>query len=263
MADKAVLLEQDGPIATIILNRPESLNAFGEGMHEATAAAIDVVAHDPAIRVAVITGAGRGFCSGGDIKKMVELKHAGQSAVFREYLEFGNGLVRSLRRLPKPVLASVNGTAAGAGMNLALACDLRIASDQATFTQAFVRIGLHPDWGGTFFLPRLIGIGRAIEMFALGDTVTADDAYRLGIVNYLVPHQRLAEETHKLAVRLAEAPPLPLALMKQFVNERLETELDKMMEHEVSAQMKCFESADFAEGLKAFLEKRKPEFKGQ
>jgi len=263
MTDEPVLLKRDGPIATILLNRPENLNAFGEGMHEAAAAAIDAVAHDPAIRVVVITGAGRGFCSGGDIKKMVELKQAGQSAVFREYLEAGNGLVRSLRRMPKPVLASVNGTAAGAGMNLALACDLRIASEQATFTQAFVRIGLHPDWGGTFFLPRLIGIGRAIEMFALGDTVGAADAHRLGIVNFVVPHERLAEETHKLAGRLAEAPPLPLILLKHFVNERLETELDKFMEHEVSAQMKCFDSRDFAEGLRAFLEKRKPNFEGK
>ena len=262
MAEGPVLLKREGPIATITLNRPESLNAFGEGMHEAMAATIDAVAHDPSVRVAVVTGAGRGFCSGGDIKKMVELKQGEQSAVFREYLEFGNNLVRSLRRLPKPVLASINGTAAGAGMNLALACDLRIACEQATFTQAFVRIGLHPDWGGTFFLPRLVGIGRAVEMFALGDTITAAEAHRLGMVNFVVPHERLEEETKKLATRLAEAPPLPLALLKQFVNERLETELDRFMEREVGAQMKCFESADFAEGLKAFLEKRKADFKG-
>jgi len=262
MTNELVILEREGPIARITLNRPDSLNAFGEGMHEAMAAAIEAVAHDPAIRVAVITGAGRAFCSGGDIKKMVELKKAEHSAVFREYLEFGNHLVRSLRRMPKPVLASINGAAAGAGMNLALACDLRIASEQATFTQAFVRIGLHPDWGGTFFLPRLVGIGRAVEMFALGDTIGATEAHRLGMVNSVVPHERLAEETHKLATRLAEASPLPIALLKQFVSERLETELDRFMEHEVSAQMKCFESQDFAEGLKAFLEKRKPEFKG-
>jgi 2-(1,2-epoxy-1,2-dihydrophenyl)acetyl-CoA isomerase len=147
-------------------------------------------------------------------------------------------------------------------MNLALACDLRIASDRATFTQAFVLIGLHPDWGGTFFLPRLIGIGRAMEMFVMGESMNAAEAFRLGLVNSAVPHDQLTAETGKLAKRLAEAPPLPLALLKQALYERLETQLNLMMDFEVDAQTKCFESTDFAEGLQAFLEKRKPDFKG-
>lgn len=262
MGDESVVVTQDGPVATLLLNRPEKLNALDDGMRQGLTEALFTVAREPSIRVAIVTGAGRAFCAGGDIQKMMELKNNHQSATFRGYLQTGHDLVRGIRRLPKPVVASVNGPAAGAGMNLALACDLRIASDQATFTQAFVRIGLHPDWGGTFFLPRLIGIGRAVEMFFLGEPVNATEAQRLGMVNFLVPHEQLAEETRKLAERLAARPPLPLGLLKQALYERLETQLDLMMEHELEAQMKCFDSEDFTEGLRAFLEKRKPNFKG-
>src|SRR5438046_1240344 len=171
-------------------------------------------------------------------------------------------LVRKIRRLPKLVVACVNGPAAGAGVNLALACDLRIASESATFTQAFLRIGLHPDWGGTFLLPRLIGIGRAIEMFALGEPLSAAEAHRLGLVNFLAPHHQPADRPRKLAERLGAAPALPVALLTKALYERLETKLDLMMQHEVDAQMKCFDSEDFSEGLRAFLEKRRANFKG-
>ncbi len=262
MADERVVLTRDGSIATLMLNRPEKLNPLDQEMRDGLAAALSTVAREPSLRVAVITGAGRGFCAGGDIQKMLELKNNHQSNTFRDYLEAGHDLVRQIRGLPKPVLASVNGPAAGAGMNLALACDLRIASDQATFLQAFIKIGLHPDWGGTFFLPRLIGIGRAMEMFFLGEPLSATEAHRLGIVNFVVPHEQLAQETNKLARRLAEAPQLPLALVKRALYERLETQLDLMMEYEVGAQMKCFDSDNFMEGLRAYMEKRKPNFKG-
>src|SRR6266571_2837370 len=254
MNDGAVVFAQEGPVATLTLNRPERLNALDDTIRDGLAEALSILSHEPSIRVGVITGTGRGFCAGGDIHKMMELKGGHQSAAFRRYLEAGNELIKKIRRLPKPVLASVNGPAAGAGMNLALACDLRIASDQATFTQAFVRVGLHPDWGGTFFLPRLVGIGRALEMFALGDPVNAAEAHRVGVVNCVVPHDRLQEETRNLALRLAETPPIPVAQLKQALYERLETELGVMMEHEVSAQMKCFDSEDFREGLQAFRE---------
>src|SRR5579863_386066 len=262
MPDEPVVLTQDGSVATLLLNRPEKLNALDENVTTGLVSALSAVAREPSVRVVVITGGGRGFCAGGDIVKMAELKNSRRSETFRNFLETGHDLIRQIRQLPKPVVASVNGPAAGGGMNLALACDLRIASDQATFIQAFVRIGLHPDWGGTFFLPRFIGTGRAVEMLFLGEPVKAEEAHRLGLVNYMVPHGRLAAETQKLAARLAAAPPLPLALMKQNLYERLETQLDLMLEAEIAAQMRCFETEDFAEGLKAFLDKRAPTFRG-
>lgn len=262
MADERVVVRRDGSIATLLLNRPEKLNPLDQEMCQELADALSAVAREPGLRVAVITGAGRGFCSGGDIQKMFELKSKGQTSGLRGLLVAGHDLVRQIRRLPKPVLASVNGPAAGAGMNLALACDLRLASDQATFSQAFIRIGLHPDFGGTFFLPRLVGIGRAMEMFTLAEPLAAAEAHGLGLVNFLVPHRQLAEETHKLAQRLAEAPPLPLALLKRGLYRHLEAEADEALDYEIESQIQCFESADFAEGLGAYLEKRRPNFSG-
>lgn len=262
MAEDAVLLRREDAVATIVLNRPEKLNAIDNHVREGLEAALDAAGHDPGVRVAVITGAGRGFCAGGDIRSLIELKEGYHSATFREYLEAGHAVIRKIRMIPKPVIASVNGPAAGAGMNLALACDLRIASEQATFTQAFSRLGLHPDWGGTFSLPRLVGLGRAFEIFWLGEAVTAEEAKRLGLVNFLVPHESLAEETSRLAARLAAAPPLPMALLKQAFYERIQTELDRVLGSEVAAQMKCFASEDFSEGLRAFSEKRAPKFTG-
>jgi 2-(1,2-epoxy-1,2-dihydrophenyl)acetyl-CoA isomerase len=262
MADDAILLSQDGPVATLTMNRPASFNALDDKLRLGLAAKLELAARDASVRVVILTGAGQGFCSGGDIKMLEELRKNHQSVAFRDFLEAGHRVVRSIRTLPKPVVAAVNGPAMGGGMNLALACDLRIASDRASFSQAFVNIGLHPDWGGTFFLPRLIGTSRALEMFFLGNTVGAEEAKRLGFVNFVVAHEQLAEETRNLALRLAAGPALPVGLLKQALYERLETQLDSMMEHEIEAQMKCFDSADFEEGLHAFLEKRKPKFGG-
>jgi 2-(1,2-epoxy-1,2-dihydrophenyl)acetyl-CoA isomerase len=262
MAEDVVLLRREDAVATIVLNRPEKLNAVNDKIREGLEVALDAAARDVQVRVVIITGAGRGFCAGGDIERLIELKEGYHSTTFRQYLEAGHTVVRMIRKIPKPVIASVNGPAAGAGMNLALACDLRIASEQATFTQAFSRLGLHPDWGGTFSLPRLVGLGRAFEIFWLGQAVTAEEAKRLGVVNFVVSHEALAEETSRLAARLAAAPPLPMALLKQAFYERIQAELDRVLESEVAAQMKCFASEDFSEGLRAFKEKRAPKFTG-
>jgi len=262
MPEQPVRFERQGAIGTITLNRPDKLNAIDNDMRQGLMGALDTVERDSGIRVGVITGAGRGFCAGGDIQKMIELKEGYHSATFRDYLEAGHAVVRRIREIPKPIVAAVNGPAAGAGMNLALACDLRIASENATFTQAFSRLGLHPDWGGTFSLPRMVGIGKALEIFWLGQPVSAEEARRMGLVNFVVPPGQFEQETKSLAGRLAEAPPLPMALLKQAMYERVQTELDKVMESELEAQMKCFESDDFTEGLRAFTERRAPKFGG-
>ncbi len=262
MPDEPVVLKCEDSVATLVLNRPERLNAIHEPMRAALAQAFETVEQDRRIRVAVLTGAGRAFSAGGDLKGLMELKTEFHSEQLRSFLEGGHELIRQMRRMSKPIVASVNGPAAGAGMNLALACDLRIASDRATFAQSFVKVGLHPDYGGTYFLPRFIGIGRAIEMFFLGEPIDAAEALRLGLVNRVVPHDQLEQETRALAGRLAEAPPMPLALLKKALYEWQDTDLDLAMRREVEAQMKCYESGDSTEGLKAFLEKRKPRFRG-
>jgi 2-(1,2-epoxy-1,2-dihydrophenyl)acetyl-CoA isomerase len=263
MENDPVLLEVEGAVATLTLNRPARLNALDDEMRRTLSERFESLRRVAGVRVVVLTGAGRGFSSGGDVREMADLKTEHHSAPFRSFLEAGNELIKQIRRLPKPVLASVNGPAAGAGMNLALACDLRIASEEATFAESFFKVGLHPDWGGTYFLPRLIGHGRAMEMFLLGDPVTAREAHRLGMVNLVVPPEHLVKETRELASRLAESPPLPVALLKAELYSRQNTELHLALESEVASQMKCFDSEDSLEGLRAFLEKRKPKWKGE
>jgi 2-(1,2-epoxy-1,2-dihydrophenyl)acetyl-CoA isomerase len=259
MTDTVTTSKSDG-ILTLTLNRPEVLNAFNEEMNLALRQAIGKAESDDSVRCLVITGAGKAFSSGQDLRSRVpgEKRFLGDS-LRRLY----NPVILKMRSMEKPVVAAVNGVAAGAGCNLALACDMRIASDQASFLEAFVRVGLAPDSGGSFFLPRLVGMGRAFEMMLTGDPVAADEALRIGLVNRLVPHDRLMEETWSLCERLCRGPLKGIGLIKRALNKGLAQDLESQLEYEAHLQQIAGNTEDYNEALKAFAEKRKPEFKGK
>jgi 2-(1,2-epoxy-1,2-dihydrophenyl)acetyl-CoA isomerase len=256
-----VLLAESGGVATLVLNRPEKLNAFGDDMREQLVEALDAAAAHGGIGALVITGAGRAFSAGGDVHHMAALKE--RNAPFdqmRPLLEAGRAAIERLVALPFPTLAAVNGPAAGAGLNLALACDLRIASDQASFGETFARIGLHPDWGGTYFLPRLVGLARALELCWTGEVIDAAEALRIGLVNRVVPHADLVPAAMALAARLAAAPRASVRLAKESLGAAFQRTLAQCLDAETEAQAACWASADVAEGLQAFAAKRTPAF---
>jgi len=246
--------------ATVTLNRPETLNAFANQMRQELAAAIAELGERDDVRVIVITGAGRGFCAGADVTATKQVVDDRDEQAMRDLIQAGRDVVTAIRKAPQPVVASVNGPAAGAGASLALACDIRIASERASFGQTFNRVGLHPDWGGTFFLPRLVGTAAAAELVFSGAMVPAEEARRLGIFNRVVPHEELAKETEQLARSLAAKPRLSLKLAKQAINRSLGANLEEMLDFEEEAQIRCAFSDDGVEGLTAFVEKREPRF---
>jgi len=253
---------EESGIVTITLNRPEKLNAFAGHMRRDLAEALEQAGSDRDVRVVVITGAGRAFSAGGDVGSMAELMEREDAEEFARLLGAARRVVTTIRQMTKPVIAAINGPASGAGCNLALACDLRLAAASATFTQSFVRVGLHPDWGGTYFLPRLVSPNKACELFFLGDAIDAPEALRLGLVNRVVPDDELAGETQKMAARLRNAPPDAIAMAKQAVYMGQSETLERMLQYETDAQLRCFESQDGKEGVRAFLEKRDPKFTG-
>ena len=255
-------ITEDDRVVKITLNRPEKLNAFAGHMRRDLAEALEEAGSDHSVRVVVITGAGRAFCAGGDLKFMAELIERKESEEFCRLLGSARRVITAIRQMTKPVIASVNGPASGAGFNLALACDLRIASTAASFSQSFVKVGLHPDWGGTYFLPRLVAPNKACEMFFLGESIDAWEALNLGIVNRVVKPEELELATRQLAERLRDAPPIAVAAVKQAVYMSQSAELEEMLRYENDAQLRCFESHDCREGVRAFLEKRDPKFKG-
>ena len=257
-----LIIKESNHVATITLNRPEKLNAFIGHMRRDLAEALEHAGSDRSIRVVVITGAGRAFCAGGDIAFMAELMQRGDSEEFARILGAGRRVITAIRQMTKPVVAAVNGPAAGAGCNLAFACDLRIASTTASFSESFLKIGMHPDWGGSYFLPRLVSTAKACEMFFLGEKLGADEALRLGIVNQVVPPEQLEEATLNLVERLCAAPPLALAAAKQAIYASEASSLEEMLRYETEVQLRCFHSEDCHEGIRAFLEKREPKFTG-
>ena len=257
-----ILVSEAEGIATITLNRPDKLNAFIGHMRRDLAEALEHAGSDRSVRVVIITGAGRAFCAGGDIAFMGELMERRDADEFERILGAGRRVIGAIRTMSKPVIAAVNGPAAGAGFNLALACDLRIASTNATFSQSFVKVGLHPDWGGTYFLPRLVSPNKACELFFLGDPIDAAEALRLNIVNQVVAPEELETATLQLAERLRASPPIALAAAKQAVYMSGAADLEEMLRYETEAQLRCFESDDGREGIRAFFEKRDQRFTG-
>ncbi len=260
--EPSVLIDVRNAIGTVTLNRPDKLNAFFGTMRDEIAAALEELAAREDVRVVVITGRGRAFCAGADVGYMADLLERGAYDEANLLVTAGRRVIRSIIEMPKPVIAALNGPAAGGGANMALACDLRIASERAAIGQTFNRIGLAPDWGGSWLVPRLVGRARAAELFFLAEMVDASEAERIGLVNRVVPHDDLEDTVSDLAARLAAKPTLPLALAKQALRRSMSADLDEMLDFEVRAQDEAFRSADALEGTRAFVEKREPRFGG-
>lgn len=256
MADE-VLTSREGGVLTITLNRPDVYNAFNAALHAALNAAL-VEAGDPDVRAVVITGAGRGFCSGQDLREFQAVQ-----ATIREALEETyHPNIRLIRGLEKPVLAAVNGPAAGAGLSLACACDVRIASDAASFVPGFIGIGLVPDSGGTWFIHRLLGFARAFEWMSSNRKLPADEALAWGLVSEVVPAESFAARTAELAATWAALPTRAVGLTKRLFEHAHDATLEEQLALEAVLQQAATETADFAEGVSAFLEKRSPDFRG-
>ncbi len=248
---------RDGAVLTITLNRPDVLNALDRGLKEELRDAIRE-ARDPEVRAVVLTGAGRGFCAGQDLSEFGEAPDIG-GTLRSTY----HPIVLGIRRLEKPVIAAVNGAAAGAGLSLAACCDIRIAADTATFTPGFVRIGLIPDAGGSFFIARLLGPARAFEWMSSGSRLSAADALAWGLVSEVVPAAGLAARAAELAAGLAELPTKAIAMNKRLFDRAWTATLEEQLELEAQLQTAAALTDDFAEGVAAFREKRLPEFRGR
>lgn len=252
---------REGAIAWISMNRPSVINALNDALKIELLAAFRASEQDPAVRVVVLTGAGRGFCSGQDLGDHSLDEIAGE--IGHNLRTLYHPLVLAMRSMKKPILGVINGVAAGAGLSLALACDLRLAAENTTLVEAFVKIGLIPDAGNTWVLPRLVGMAKAFELAAFGDAIPAAEAYRLGLVNKVVPAAELEAEGMAWAQRLASAPTQALGLLKQALEQSFEKSLPGQLEVEAACQQQAGQSKDFREGVQAFLEKRPAQFIGR
>jgi 2-(1,2-epoxy-1,2-dihydrophenyl)acetyl-CoA isomerase len=261
---KCLLYEVKDAIATLTLNRPERLNALGGTLRDDLYAAVLRASQDADVRVIVVTGAGKGFCAGGDVKAMNEVKEGrAERPLLDKVAPLRDRVLLAMRDAPQPVIAAVNGAAAGAGMNLALGCDIRLASTAAKFTQAFVKRGLHPDWGGTYFLPRLVGMAKACELIFTGDIIDAGEALRLGLVSAIYAPEELLPATYELARKIATGPPIAIRLAKRALYHSQDVDLRAALEFETFAQNIASETEDAREGIRAFVEKRPAAFKGR
>lgn len=251
-------------VAVITLNRPERLNALTPSMRQGLLDAVLESERRDDVRAMVLTGTGRGFCSGGDVKAMNQANESGERRDLNEKIApLRDRVVLAMRDVGKPVIAAVNGPAAGAGMNIALACDIRIASTTARFGQTFSRRGLHPDWGGTYFLPRIVGMARACELIWSGRMIDAQEALTLGIVSELAEPDALMPRVMELAGSFAAGPPVAIRLAKRAMYRGMDSNLREALEFETHAQNICSATEDAREGIRAFVEKREPEFSGR
>lgn len=256
-----ILVERDGNLGWIRLNRPERLNAFVGDMRDRLLDALRGLDGDEAVRCVAIIGVGRAFSTGGDVHYMAELAEARDAARFDELVQTGIRIVRQIDEMKKPVIAAVNGTAAGAGASLALACDIRVASQNASIGLTFTRIGLHPDWGGAYYLPRLIGSALAAELVFTGGMINARRAERLGLFNRVVPAPELEGAVRGLAGQIAGGPSDVIADARRTLRRSLAADLNEILEMEAAAQQRAFQSPELSEGVRAFLEKRAPRFR--
>jgi 2-(1,2-epoxy-1,2-dihydrophenyl)acetyl-CoA isomerase len=263
MSFETILYEIENSILTITLNRPDKLNAMTPTLLRELKEAFEQADNDSMVRVVVVTGAGRGFCAGADLVAASELMMAGNFSYEENLNATYNPLILTMQNLQKPIIAAVNGVAAGAGMSLALACDIRIVAESTSFLQAFVKIGLVPDSGSTWLLPRLIGMTKALELMLTGQKVTANEALALGMVNQVVPDAALSRTVKELAQQFASAPTKTIGLIKQAVNFAATSTLEAALKNEAALQNVAGKSADHMEGVIAFLEKRPATFKGE
>lgn len=250
----------EGAVQIIKLNRPEVLNSFNRSMALALQESLDKARHNREIRAVLITGNGKAFCAGQDLSEAIDVNGPGIENIVVEHY---NPIITRLRHIEKPVICAVNGVAAGAGANIALACDIVIAAENASFIQAFSKIGLIPDSGGTFFLPRLIGTQRALALMMLGDKVNANDAWQMGMIYKVSGTEKLMEDALSIAHKLAAMPTKALAFTKQLIYMSATNNLEKQLEAEGELQVKAAATYDYNEGVNAFLEKRAAIFKGE
>ncbi len=260
-AASALLESRESSIVTLTMNRPDRLNALDKHLSNSLNEALTRIAADHTVHVVILTGAGRAFCAGGDLAMIGKGRASGDETEVAPILRSGMQAVLKMRTMPQPVIAAVNGPAAGAGMNLALAADIRIAVEESVFGQNFAKVGLFPDYGGTYFLPQLVGPAKAAELFYLGDMIDAKTALRLGLVNYVFPVDRFPAEMQSLAAKIATGPQVAIRAVKQAIFAQDARALNEALEREVEHQLKCFHSHDCMEGIRAFLEKRPPSFR--
>lgn len=259
MSEKSVLLSIADGIATITLNRPGSLNAMNKALVDELTLCLSLVNKDMTVNVVILTGNGKAFCAGGDLTYIETLSNVVEA---RQFIAQVGDFVAAIMNMDKPVIAMVNGVAAGAGFNLALACDIVFCARSARFAQSFIKVGLVPDCGGMYLLPRIVGLHKAKELMFTADLIDASAAHSLGLVNRVIEDEQLFAVTQEFARKLANSAPLALRLIKKTLNRHDTVPLENLLEHEADMQTYCLQTNDHKEGVRAFKEKRNPQFKG-